>query len=585
MLNNFKQNLIWIRWKFAVRMLYIFKDSNFLVSITYKQRFFLFIVFSLFRDILVMLVCYLGIYALINMANIKPIYILSLFIFIQMIPDFAESKKTWRWAFFAPDYEWAKSCTPLTEKQLSKLYFMEEMVIKVYGYFTGLVPLTIIISKLCGVSTLLSVILSLVLLVYKIILTFVINRIYGVFVMWFMKRKTLAMSFIKYVLSSTIFIFIGIYIGKHIGKILSNAPFMSDKEVSMDFFKDWFFSMLDELKSMLVIPFKYILADFTPWTYISKQLLKENMIPCFEIFGGILFLLFIVNFILKYFKQGKNGVFDQVINTQVLEKICLYVFGKLNNIVKLDQHLVTRIKLLFRHPLLAEKPFLFLGPMKHWALIGALLGILSIGHLPKLLVQLLIIEIGIVMIKQHVKQLIRILKPVLSYDSDRINTNLYFISPQDYQYLFKIKTSMVRIIIIPSLIISLCILLTTGVFSFSQIILILSLNIMSIWVYPALEMLPGLMSPHFEIKNTQQVGTHSDQVFTAAGITSFDYILHDIIRLIPVASAVGWVPIFIMYPLLIIASIVLFVMVNFVIRKATISFSNRIPSILSNSTN
>ncbi|MEH7538257.1 hypothetical protein V7167_29600, partial [Bacillus toyonensis] len=190
-----------------------------------------------------------------------------------------------------------------------------------------------------------------------------------------------------------------------------------------------------------------------------------------------------------------------------------------------------------------------------------------------------------VMIKQHVKQLIRILKPVLSYDSDRINTNLYFISPQDYQYLFKIKTSMVRIIIIPSLIISLCILLTTGVFSFSQIILILSLNIMSIWVYPALEMLPGLMSPHFEIKNTQQVGTHSDQVFTAAGITSFDYILHDIIRLIPVASAVGWVPIFIMYPLLIIASIVLFVMVNFVIRKATISFSNRIPSILSNSTN
>ncbi|MEV2664246.1 hypothetical protein ABNE94_04450, partial [Paenibacillus larvae] len=77
---------------------------------------------------------------MLNHTDIEPLYLLSFYILIQIIPDFSEAKKTWRWSFFAPDYEWARACTPFNKEELSKLYFIEEMMFKLYGYLTGLVP-------------------------------------------------------------------------------------------------------------------------------------------------------------------------------------------------------------------------------------------------------------------------------------------------------------------------------------------------------------------------------------------------------------------------------------------------------------
>ncbi|AQR78814.1 hypothetical protein PL1_0163 [Paenibacillus larvae subsp. larvae B-3650] len=565
-------------------MFYIFNNSNFLSSITYKQRFVIFTLFMIFRDILILLITYLGVYLLLNHTDIEPLYLLSFYILIQIIPDFSEAKKTWRWSFFAPDYEWARACTPFNKEELSKLYFIEEMMFKLYGYLTGLVPITLIISLLCGVSFGTSLILGITLLIYKIALIFVIHRIYNIVLTLFLKGKTLLISFLRFIISSLIIIAIGAYIGKYIGEILRNAPFMDNRPVNLEFIKDWGILAIQELKRLFIEPFQYLLGDYTPWTYMAKKLLQGDAFESVKLFLGILAILFIVNYLFKYLLAKPLESFDKVTNTYPLEKYSIKISEKIINYLKMDPHLLLRIKLLFRHPIFAEKPFVFLGSMKSWLLLGGILGVLSMDEIPDLLLQLLIIEAGVVIVKEHVQQLTQRLRAVLSYDSDGEKTSLYFISPKESGYLFHIKTNLVRILALPGIVIMISIILLTGAFSLGQILLIVSLSVLSIWVYPALELLPGLLSPHFEIKNVQQIGGHSDQHISHGGISVIDYILHDMIRVIPIIAAVGWIPDFLLYPILISASLLLFILVHLIMIRTTRSLSKRIPGILSHHT-
>lgn len=576
-----KRYFSWIRWKFAIRMFYIFNNSKLLSSITYKQRFFIYTFFMLFRDILLLLITYLCAYLLLNYTGIEPFYLLSFYILLQLIPDFSEAKKTWRWSFFAPDYEWAKACTPFTKEELSKLFFIEEMIFKLYSYLSGLVPITIIISVLCGVSFGTSVILSITLLIYKIALIFVIHRIYNIVLTLFLKGKTLLVSFLRFIVSSLFFTAIGVYVGKYIGEVLRNAPFMDNRPVDLEFIKEWAILAVQELKRLFIDPFHYLLGDYTPWTYMAKTLLQGDVFESVKLLLGILAALFIVNYIFRFLPGKQLESFDKVTNTDCLEKYSIKITEKIISSLNLDSHLLLRMKLLFRHPIFAEKPFAFLGSMKSYLLLGAVLGILSMDNIPDLLLQLLIIETGVVLVKEHVQQLMQRLRAVLSYDSDGEKTSLYFISPKENGYLFELKTNLVRIIALPGIIIMTSAIFFTGAFSLGQILFILSLGVLSMWVYPALELLPGLISPHFEIKNVQQIGGHSDQHISYGGITVMDFILHDILRVIPITIAIGWIPGFLLYPVLISGSLLLFILVRIFIVKVTRSLSKKIPNTLS----
>lgn len=548
----------WLRWKLYVRLFNIFKSSNIFKDISYKQRAVLMIVFSLFRDLAIFSIVYLAVGFILNYFKIDPANLLAVYILLQLVPDFSEAKKAWRWELFSIDREWALACTPLDSNELSKLYFMEEMTFKLYSYLTGLVPLSILIFVKCGVSFKLALLFSTALMMYKVSTTFITNRIYNFITLWFMKTKTLSISFFKYITYCCLFSFIGIYVGKNIGQVLNDAPFLNRETISIQVIKEWLSIAMGKLKEVFTYPVEVLFSDKTPWTYTAKALVDGQVVNCLKVLIIMIVILFSLNFILKFLKIKEVEGNTEVVNTLFLERIITSLIDKIICIFKLDKHISLRLKLFLRHKMLAENPFILLGSPASWILFGIFCGVLSISGLKDLLIVLLIIEVGVIMPKDFIKGIIKDLYAILAFDSDGMNTKLYFYSPKEPKYLFSIKCLFVRILAIPGVVVRYLVLFSMGVFSMQQILIIIMLSWLSVYIYSTLYLLSGLITPHFEVKNIQQIGSHSDQHLSSIGISILEFIIHDILRVIPIFISIGWISNFLLYPMLIGASSIIF---------------------------
>ncbi|MHC1685332.1 MAG: hypothetical protein AB6733_20735 [Clostridiaceae bacterium] len=548
----------WLRWKLYIRLFNVFKSSNILKDISYKQRAVLMIVFSLFRDLAIFSLVYLISGFVLNYLKVDSTNFLSVYILLQLVPDFTEAKKTWRWELFSVDREWALACTPLNLNQLSKFYFMEEMAFKLYSYLTGLIPLSILIFVKCGVSLKMALLFSIALMIYKISTTFITNRVYNFITTWFMKTKTLSISFVKYIFYCSFFSFIGTYVGENIGQILNDAPFINGETINIQIIKQWLSVAFHKLKEIFTYPVEVLLSNKTPWTYTAKALIEGEVVNCLKVLLIIVLILFILNFSIRFLKIKEVEEDTEVVNTLFLERVLSALTNKIISIFKLDKHINLRLKLFLRHKVLAENPFILMGAPSSWILFGVFCGVLSINGLKDLLIVLLIIEVGIIMPKDFIKGMIKDLYAILAFDSDGINTKLYFYSPKEPKYLFCIKCLFVRILAIPGVIVRYLVVFSMGAFSLQQILIIILLCCLSIYIYSSLYLLSGLITPHFEVKNIQQIGTHSDQHLSSFGISILEFIIHDILRAIPILISIGWLSKILMYPVIIIASIVIF---------------------------
>ncbi|HFK1465127.1 TPA: hypothetical protein ACGXKN_005150 [Bacillus cereus] len=543
----------WLKWKLYIRFSTVFKSSNFMVSINYKLRGAITLAFLLLRDLAILLCFYILIRLLVYGASIPPEIILSLFLFLQILPDFKEIQKTWRWEYYSEDREWVLANTSIPKEKIKLMYFCEQISLKVYNLVTGVLPMILILSYFCKITFTNALIICLFVTMYKFISIYTLNKVYSLINKWKFNNQTFSYLLTKYIALSILTTYIGIYIGKKFSAIVYSAPLVSDPE-NATAVTEWGSDLLDALKDLVTTPIKYLASSYTPWGLITKKAIDNNILMSIAVFAGFFLVYLIIHVMTKKLDMEESEEKSKnLVNIQPLEKLFSFIYRK-----NKSSHSLLRWKLLFRNEYVAERPFLLFGSYGSWVSFGILYGFSMEGHLPTLVFQLLLIQIGLVLPRSQVEQTMKHMRNVLNFDSDGRNSALYMLSPKGIKFLVKSKIHILRMLILPAIAIRFFLVIFTGAFSLQEVIMIVFLACLSILIYPYISILPSLISPHFEIKHAQQKGSHTDQSLTTFLVSIINIVLHELIRLLPILYRLGFIATWLVYPSIYILSLFIF---------------------------
>lgn len=565
----------WVKWKTYLRISEVFKNSNMLKSVSLKQKVFLVLLLSLLRDMMILILVYFILLGLFKL-NIGYKYIVYTYIILNLIPDFEDSKKAWKWEYYAKDKEWALSCTPISLRKLKRLYFYEEIFFKLYSYFTGLIPITIIVLYLCKVSLINSIIFSVILFIYKIICTFVFYNLFNVINNILTNKKSFKYVLSFYIIMATLFLIIGIKIGNGLAYIFNSIPFIQDGTFNIVELKNWGIWVLDEIKDNISEPVNFLYNSKAVWNYISNGVLENRMESVFLGFTVLIIIGFISNSIITILESKIKFKKSESINVRSLESIYLKVVKKYISIFKSDKHILSRIKLVFRNPAIAQKPVALFINLKDMMLLGVFLGFLNDGVINNYLINFIIIEIGIQLSKKGYLDVIEDFKNVLLFDTEDQNISLYITSGRGCKYLFNMKCNIIRLLSIPKLIVIYFVVIYFGRFNLIQITTILILCLGSMIIYPKLALLPGVIAPHFKTNNQEQRGRQLDQQVALLLVDILQFFLEDFLVLIPFMVSLHYIPDSLCFPIVLIFYGVVLVLTLVIVDKLIEYYSSKI---------
>lgn len=531
---NFKQIKVWLKWKMYIRFSENFSNLKIFQGISLKKFLFLLIGLTIFRDTIIVSFIYLFISWFLKNVPVG-LNFATFIIFINLIPDLSAVKDNWKWQFFSKDYEFGQTATPLSISNIRYLHFLEDVLYKSINYITSFIPIIIILLSLSGVKLLDCISVAIFLLIYKVCSIWILSSIFQLLFVIFSNAAYIQFNKIKNFLMIIFTSFTGYFIGVKLVRVLFNIYEEYQKQNDINY---WTSSILNMLKIELIKFFNYF--HYPNIFYTKRELLYILMLLA-------LVLLFITKCILQIIDRGVSSIDNISSESIYYENITdnNSLFSKIIDkiIYAISPHsgvAINKFKIIRRNPYFITNPLYYLGAPINWLKFFFLVGLLSFPNLNSSLRILLFIQVGVVISKDELENLFRKYHGVFNFDSLGKSTELFVISTFKLYEIAKININIVKCTVILPIVIKILILLTITN-HFYEVVITACYSFILLMIMSNIYQIPGYLLPHFESRNTQQIGKNFDQGIIFRALMFLESVLESIALGGSLLFSIGWI--------------------------------------------